>query len=402
MYGLMVGICVFSMIYSKTETLNYKIDGDRLTLTSQQIIEDYDMMWSQIEKEYPAMELAGRKSAKDFKEIKKQYRQNVVLCSSDRVFYNYIKLCLDEFEGYGHMRIFSTYDYTSAMARYKNEDIPAIKYLFNRIDNEKSRTAYSYKEDKFISQVNELSELALSNNLSTDILEEGKIALITISSFDTVFVEKDVPALHKFFQNIENYPYCILDLRGNLGGNTLYWRDGLVRPNINERKETQYSELIKGENCKDYYLAAGVSLQPIDQFSAKNFSRLNYNDLLDMKYFTTYQNIYDPMFDQPLFRGKFYVLTDSSNYSAADAFISFCKQTGFATIVGERTRGGGVGITPLIYVLPNSGICYQFSASMGLNKDASSNEEYGTFPDVICEGTDALKTCLDMIDRELR
>ncbi|QNK42614.1 hypothetical protein HCR03_11650 [Caproicibacter fermentans] len=90
----------------------------------------------------------------------------------------------------------------------------------------------------------------------------------------------------------------------------------------------------------------------------------------------------------------------SGRNSSAEGFAHFCKQTGFATIVGDPTNGDGIGIDSLIFVLPNSGICLRFSASLGLNPDGGSNEEFGTTPDVPCEpGKDALQTCLDLIEK---
>lgn len=91
------------------------------------------------------------------------------------------------------------------------------------------------------------------------------------------------------------------------------------------------------------------------------------------------------------------MLVDDAVYSASEAFASFCKATGFATLVGTTTGGDGVGIDPMVVVLPHSGICLRFSSSLGLNPDGSGNEEFGTVPDVVCEpGEDALEKCLEM------
>lgn len=102
---------------------------------------------------------------------------------------------------------------------------------------------------------------------------------------------------------------------------------------------------------------------------------------------------------KPVFSGRFWVLTDPYVYSASEQFAVFCKDSGFATLVGQRTGGDGVGTSPMICVLPNSGVVYQFSIMNGVNLDGGSNEELGTAPDIeVPEGEDALEACLRAIE----
>ncbi|MCG4564301.1 S41 family peptidase [Anaerosalibacter bizertensis] len=69
-------------------------------------------------------------------------------------------------------------------------------------------------------------------------------------------------------------------------------------------------------------------------------------------------------------------------YSAAEGFASFAKASGFATLVGERTGGDGIGIDPLFFSLPNSGLVVAFSSLLCLNPDYTINEEVQTTPDI--------------------
>ena len=57
----------------------------------------------------------------------------------------------------------------------------------------------------------------------------------------------------------------------------------------------------------------------------------------------------------------------------------FSKHSGFATLVGRKTGGDGIGTDPVYIILPNS-------------------EEAGTKPDIISpEGESPLDTCLEEI-----
>lgn len=82
----------------------------------------------------------------------------------------------------------------------------------------------------------------------------------------------------------------------------------------------------------------------------------------------------------------------------------FCKDTGFATVVGENTGGDGGGTNVYETRLPNSGLLLRYRAMHGLNKDGSSNVEFGTTPDVLFQGrwgrknVDLLGSCLDYIE----
>lgn len=76
------------------------------------------------------------------------------------------------------------------------------------------------------------------------------------------------------------------------------------------------------------------------------------------------------------------MLVDGDVYSSAEAWAVFAKSTGWATLVGERTGGDGIGIDPLIASLPHSGYAFRLPAVMGLTSLGVINEERQTEPDM--------------------
>ncbi|KYH29724.1 peptidase family S41 [Clostridium tepidiprofundi DSM 19306] len=82
------------------------------------------------------------------------------------------------------------------------------------------------------------------------------------------------------------------------------------------------------------------------------------------------------------FEGKIYLLVDRRVYSSAESFAAFCKTSKWATLIGKRTGGDGIGIDPILCSLPNSGFVIRFTGEMGLNSDGSANEETQTEPDI--------------------
>ncbi|MBL4662419.1 MAG: hypothetical protein JKY22_02395 [Flavobacteriaceae bacterium] len=82
------------------------------------------------------------------------------------------------------------------------------------------------------------------------------------------------------------------------------------------------------------------------------------------------------------YSGNIFLLVDNVVFSSAETLAYFCKSTKFATVVGEKTNGDGVGTDPLLLTLPNSGIVIRFTGEMGLNPDGSANDELKTVPDI--------------------
>ncbi len=95
-----------------------------------------------------------------------------------------------------------------------------------------------------------------------------------------------------------------------------------------------------------------------------------------------------PAPDSVRYQGKVFLLVDDVVYSAAEQFAVFAKASGWATVVGSCTGGDGVGCTPAVIVLPNSGMAVKFPTILGLNPDWTANEETHTIPDISIEPED--------------
>lgn len=366
-------------------------------LTPQQMLADYDAMWKNIEEDYPLMGVAARTTHKDFAKIKAQYRAGISNVKSNDGFYTLLDNCVKEFQETGHLSLVLKEEYPSFLSVYqKYQDTKKGAYLYHVLDNPISKAFYRYVPTDIYAQAEKAaSENGGSRNITTKIIEKEQIAYLKVKTLGSQFVSVDAPAIAGFFAEIKDYPNCIIDIRGNGGGDSRYWIENIVMPNIDRDMNYTSYELIKGERAKEY-LSNVQTLTPISKF--QKLPKTNADDLAQMQYFTENTNTVNSKTGKKVYSGKFYLLTDGGVYSSSEAFAYFCKQTGFADIVGDPTDGDGVGTDPLIFALPNSGICFRFSASLGLNSDGASNEEFGTQPDTPCtQGKDALSTCLDLI-----
>ena len=87
------------------------------------------------------------------------------------------------------------------------------------------------------------------------------------------------------------------------------------------------------------------------------------------------------------YKGQIYLLVDSSVYSSSESFAAFSKETKWAALVGTTTGGDGIGMSPSVSSLPNSGLVYRFPTCMGINYDGTINEETHAKPDIFAEET---------------
>jgi len=68
--------------------------------------------------------------------------------------------------------------------------------------------------------------------------------------------------------------------------------------------------------------------------------------------------------DEKQFNGKIWVLTNPKVYSSSENFIMFCKNTGFATLVGTSTGGDGGIATQYYYHFQIADLSFVLVCSM--------------------------------------
>lgn len=225
-----------------------------------------------------------------------------------------------------------------------------------------------------------------SSNLTTKILENGKTAYIRMRSMavDAKQFDEDKATLQDFLQKIQDYPYLIIDIRGNGGGNTAYWSGNLVSRLV--QKSVLYSEYIVYRDTK--YITPFIN-DRYDTFKSESTQNLpeNKNYPPEIRNFGRFIEVQDGIipYNPFHFKGKIYLLVDGGVYSAAESFATFAKTTKWATLVGTTTGGDGIGAEPGYMALPNSGILIRIPVALGLNPDGTINEEMRTQPDLYVE-----------------
>jgi C-terminal processing protease CtpA/Prc len=215
--------------------------------------------------------------------------------------------------------------------------------------------------------------------VNTTTLESEKIGYLYVGSFGHN-VEQYYNDVIAFYQEIEDYDYLIIDIRGNTGGFYSVWIEGIVKPLIQEEiVHTQYFAYRTDEyvsNIQSYKLTEIVAKDTFDYLPPEVLT----NEFRIHKNYMTYNPVGDINFT-----GEIVLLIDNIVYSAAEGFTNFCREYDFATIYGTTSGGDGIIIFPLYFVLPNSKLVISSASAIGLDATGHANEEVRTQPDVYYE-----------------
>lgn len=384
-------------------------------------MEDWNLFWKTLEENYPYEGVLYRTTGRSLKDLERSYHNMARRAESAEGLLRVLQMVSNCFGYTGHMMVFDADTYASryGSALRGAEDSAVSQYNAELLGSEQSRSVYRWSEEEEGTSTSGVSRsssgnAAASDNLTFAYYPEQSAAYVEIRSMLTFGegFDRDQELLLDFFQTIEaeDYENCIIDIRRNGGGSDMYSRLLLLAPNLTEAIGKTHDALIKGgAETLDYYNARKLDsmyyvpeLHPIEELELDNLPALEQEDLNGITYYTS-MYVGAPVGmnypDTPAFSGKFWLLVGPTVYSASEGFAIVCKDTGFATLVGRTTGGDGVGINPMICVLPNSGIAYQFSTTNGLNLDGSSNQEMGTEPDIVVpEDGNALEVCLRAIE----
>ncbi|AIQ49768.1 hypothetical protein R70723_30680 [Paenibacillus sp. FSL R7-0273] len=362
-------------------------------LTQEQRAEDFEYMWAIMEQNYPFFEVNRRLTGTDWLANKEKYKKRVIAAGTDLEFLRNIDDVLRELHN-KHTILYGsgTYDYyldslyTSPIAQDPWSKLlyqPEVLKRYGR-----SPSAEPHKPAKPTgagnkSALNSATDSRAQENVLQRIIEAGQTAYLAIHSFSSEHLSQDIPVISKFLAEVQDYKTLILDIRGNLGGNSAYWQDVLVPLLITEPVRYDTYTLYRGGSYAQPFLEArglATGMRPIAELAEEHLPLLPPESLT---MFETYQKL--SMQINPRgrgFQGKLYLLVDHEVFSASEGLAALAKSTGIATLAGERTGGDGLGIDPVIAVMPNSKAVFSFSLEMGLMPDGSCNEEMKTVPDI--------------------
>ena len=397
-----------------------------LFLSTEQALYDYDTMWQLLEENYPYFEAIKRELGIDWEEVKADYRQVLeghaysgYISQGD--FIQTIDDCLDEFQLVGHLSPVLADSHSYMLNSFKKDDFGPYPNLFKILNNPKSEFFYEYMR-QFPTRLSQRSGgsnsdlekgepvsidrvTALSKYLSTG-YAEGEVPYLRIESF-VQWGDTAQARLEGFFSSISQEEHLIIDVRGNQGGSDYTWKVGIVPFLAQQEFEFNWFWGAKSGSLNlmvepEFDKSRGYITRYTDDSWQKDFPYISPDMLTGIDVFLKVSNTLSCTDVPDKFHGKIWVLVDEYCYSAAEMFVCFCKETGFATLVGTQTGGSGKGAEPYNMALPYSGLIVRYETYLTFNLDGTFNGIYGTVPDIVPEeGRGALETCLMAINGEV-
>ncbi len=387
-------ICLFigykGYKYFKLKTI---INTPVKELTLEEKLEDFEFLYNSIIEDYPFLEVNKRVNGVDFEANKDKY---IEIIKTEPDFAKALSLVFADLNNSHTMLL------NSEGIRFRIEVFENIRnnlglwnekmgsFFLDTLTNPLVLKRYNLPMDiannKETGKQNEKQENKLQvNNAEAYDIVDGKVAYIYVPQMLNDYLRaKDEELISEYLQNIKDYQALIIDIRGNGGGSTNYWQNFLLSKIIKEDLKTTNYMFFKGSDFIQNYLDSRyMKLEKVKNLDTTSLTNLPSDALTDFEYYYKYDIEIKPSEDSIKFQGNIYLLVDDRVYSSAEGLANFAKQTGFATLIGSRTKGDGIGIDPPVKMLPNSNYVYSFSPCLGTTSNGTVNEEHKTMPDYV-------------------
>ncbi|WBW95823.1 S41 family peptidase [Oceanirhabdus sp. W0125-5] len=352
------------------------------TLTEEQKIEDFEYMYKIIKANYPFLEVNKRVNGIDWLAKKDEFMKEIKRCKNDEEYTEKLQNILSLLNN-GHTKILDKdfYEYLLSVCRDNKGAKPWLAELTQH--HALKRYGYDMNKETDNSKRENVELVSVKDNVETKIVDDN-IAYMKIKCFLINNAEMNKEQIRSFIKEIKELDALIIDIRGNKGGYDSFWKEGIVSSLIEKTLSTDFYLFIRGGEFTEKFLNKNALLEVNKAQHFKNMKYLPPEILSDFKYYSK-ETIYVTPCESIKFKGRIFLLVDKNVYSSAEKFAVFAKETGFATLIGEKTGGDGIIECLPLCTLPNSGLVMRFSTEMGTAESGICNEEHKTTPDYIVD-----------------
>lgn len=394
--------------------------------TAEQMLEDYDFIWTVLEENCGLLDLYDRTHDQSAGQIKEKYRQKVQkLADGDAEgFYQVIfELSGAGFRGgFGHITSINAANYFSVCSRESFESDtqracflqPQVRAYYEWEKTLKTEQALMRQDGRTDAAGPAGADSWIKQNIQTDRVEGTPV--IAVRSFQ--YTGGDNGAITKVLNNwcLENLDAkaVIIDIRGNTGGSTELWQQGfaplfagrkLEMQTIAAYKDTVFNRAMWGGWPQDDGETKVLPIHEVGSIGGFEPDALKPGDYKNLDKVAVKTAVIDYSDGRnpggKRYEGRIYLLIDQQNFSAAEAMVLALQGEPNVITVGLPTAGNGAIITSPaknVCIMPNSGRLFQFVPFYYFNPDGSCNEERGTAPMIMADnGQDALEVSLAQI-----
>ena len=356
---------------------------------------DYEYLWDILENKYPYLNYIDENIVKT-QDLHDRYGMELENVNDDAGFMDLIHRMLGEMEYFAHLDVITPNVYKNLYSiLLLDENVYSMMYGDADKDGHilnNPKLSEIYDKPSHYEEYQEEENSNALNEIDIRYYSDCKALYMRISSFEHALVERDQNIVYDTITQYPDTEHIIFDIAANHGGDNTYWMDNIVAP-FGGHYDFRYRIFYKSSEFSDMPLLATSELE----------DRPEWVDTLGLNlYCENDWAIPEEKDDKKLIKGniKRWILVGENTYSAAERFSCFCKYSGWATLVGTRTGGDGLG-SVVFDMLPDSGIMIQFNCAVGENPDGTINAVVGTSPDVNCNEkghiVSPLERCLELI-----
>ncbi len=371
-------------------------------LTPDQKAIDFEYLYGVLRDNYPFFGVAERRYGVDWLAKHDEYVRRLCATADDTAYYRELNDILRELHD-GHLDFSPTIKYSKFKSVLDGLG-PDFEPWSRAMHRDSVRAVYweqlLAKKDSRKKPLKEKSPSKQSSAQSyynDTLLCNGKIALMRLSSLPYEKISADSLRIASFLSTISEADYLIIDIQGNGGGSELYWSRLVVSRLIPKPITYSSTQIVRGgEINREYSPEFFEKAEPLTEDVCRGLPDELYDGTFYMRKYSREIEAREPV----AFRGKIFLLVDRKVFSSAGGWADFCKQTGWATVVGETTGVQGIGRDPIIISLPESGLLLRYPYCNGINADGTFNGEVGVRPDVRIPGknrTERLQNLLEYL-----
>lgn len=386
--------------------------------TREDFLEDYDQLWADLEENYPFFPVLEDKGI-DVEGLRRSRREMLEARVTDlEGFVWLLNNLFQEMEFFAHLSLIkpellhlyvSTYETGKAESLhpwYELSSAPQTAATYSQLygpgTGPSSAGTDAKPEAQPSGEAGPSSAVTRYPPVETRYLPEEKAAYFHFFSFDDSLMERDSAVVGEYLASLGEVEleHIILDITGNQGGNTQYWTDHIV-PYLGETTPWRSDVFLCDTPVNQRFFYPYCQVEPISSLP-EGYTLPEFVEELGLThYLSTYLTF--PPAEGPHPTARRWLLVDKQVYSSSDAFAGFCKDTGWATLVGTSTLGDGDTLSPVALDLKNTGLLVRFSSTVSANSEGLLNQLYGTSPDILSKPSESpLDTVLRVIryDRE--
>lgn len=234
---LLLLVSIFSYnnyINTKTNdirTINLKdLEYKEFNLSKEDYIEDFNFAYNTLKEHYPFFEVNKKLYGVDWLANKEKYEAYIAESKNDADFFSRMNEVLSELNNLHTQLVPSYMGLEYYISYYSNPKCTWRHDIAKIYEKDDVRRRYNINNEvienvinQYIKSDDEVNK-TYSKNLMTENIIKDKLAYIRISSLIGMeYINQDRDIVINYLNEIKDYPFLIIDIRGNGGGDSYYW-----------------------------------------------------------------------------------------------------------------------------------------------------------------------------------